>query len=166
MEARIEKIKQLLQEQAYKLTPQREATVRVLLENEQDHLSAEDVFMLVKDKFPEIGLATVYRTLELLSELHVVEKMNFGDGVARYDLRDDNNHHHHHHLICVQCGAVDEIMEDWLIPLEEKLAREYNFKVLDHRLDFQGICNRCLEKKQAEMRQNCEDSPVVSNDRS
>lgn len=76
MEARIEKIKQHLQSQGYKLTPQREATVRVLLENEEDHLSAEDVFMLVKDKFPEIGLATVYRTLELLSEMHVVEKMN------------------------------------------------------------------------------------------
>lgn len=143
MEARIEKIKQQLQSQGYKLTPQREATVRVLLENEEDHLSAEDVFMLVKDKAPEIGLATVYRTLELLSELHVLEKMNFGDGVARYDLRNDSTHHHHHHLICVQCGAVDEIMEDWLEPLEERLQREFSFRTLDHRLDFQGICYRC-----------------------
>ncbi|NQX58932.1 Fur family transcriptional regulator [Paenibacillus qinlingensis] len=146
MEARIEKIKQQLQSQGYKLTPQREATVRVLLENEQDHLSAEDVFMLVKDKAPEIGLATVYRTLELLSELHVLEKMNFGDGVARYDLRDDNSRHHHHHLICVQCGAVDEIMEDWLGPFEERLETEFHFQVLDHRLDFQGICYRCTER--------------------
>lgn len=143
MESRIEKIKQQLQAQGYKLTPQREATVRVLLENEEDHLSAEDVFMLVKDKAPEIGLATVYRTLELLSELHVLEKMNFGDGVARYDLRNDSTHHHHHHLICVQCGAVDEIMEDWLGELEERLDNEFNFQVLDHRLDFQGICHRC-----------------------
>jgi Fur family ferric uptake transcriptional regulator len=150
MEARIEKIKQQLQGQGYKLTPQREATVRVLLENEEDHLSAEDVFMLVKDKAPEIGLATVYRTLELLSELHVVEKMNFGDGVARYDLRNDSSHHHHHHLICVQCGAVDEIMEDWLIPQEEKLEKEYRFKVLDHRLDFQGICRRCRSRNEAD----------------
>jgi Fur family ferric uptake transcriptional regulator len=150
MEARIDKIKQQLQSQGYKLTPQREATVRVLLENEEDHLSAEDVFMLVKDKAPEIGLATVYRTLELLSELHVVEKMNFGDGVARYDLRSDSAYHHHHHLICVKCGAVDEIMEDWLTPLEERLAVEYNFKVHDHRLDFQGICHRCNEKEAKE----------------
>jgi Fur family ferric uptake transcriptional regulator len=146
MEERIEKIKQQLQSQAYKLTHQREATVRVLLENEEDHLSAEDVFMLVKDKAPEIGLATVYRTLELLSELHVVEKINFGDGVARYDLRNDNTHHHHHHLICVQCGAMDEIMEDWLGPLEERVEEQYNFTVVDHRLDFQGICFRCNGK--------------------
>lgn len=147
MEARIEQIKQQLQSQGYKLTPQREATVRVLLENEEDHLSAEDVFMLVKDKAPEIGLATVYRTLELLSELHVVEKMNFGDGVARYDLRNDNSKHHHHHMICVHCGSVDEIMDDWLLPLEERLAREYQFKVLDHRLDFHGVCWRCRDKE-------------------
>lgn len=149
MEARIEKIKQQLQAQAFKLTPQREATVRVLLENEEDHLSAEEVFMLVKDKFPEIGLATVYRTLELLSELHVLEKMNFGDGVARYDLRNDSTHHHHHHLICVQCGSVDEILEDWLAPLEERLDREFHFTVVDHRLDFQGICRKCREKAKA-----------------
>ena len=146
MEARIEKIKQQLQAQAYKLTPQREATVRVLLEHEEDHLSAEDVFMLVKEKSPDIGLATVYRTLELLSELHVVEKMNFGDGVARYDLRNENNRHHHHHLICGQCGSVEEIMEDWLGPLEERLEREYQFTVVDHRLDFQGVCRKCKAK--------------------
>lgn len=149
MEARIDKVKQQLQSQGYKLTPQREATVRVLLENEEDHLSAEDVFMLVKDKAPEIGLATVYRTLELLSEMHIVEKMNFGDGVARYDLRTDSNKHHHHHLICVQCGTMSEILEDWLTPLEERLEREYGFAVLDHRLDFQGICAKCQAKNEA-----------------
>lgn len=147
METRIEKIKQQLQTRGYKLTSQREATVRVLLENEADHLSAEDVFMLVKDKAPEIGLATVYRTLELLSDLHVVEKMNFGDGVARYDLRNESTHHHHHHLICVQCGSVEEIMDDWLGPLEERLEKEYNFKVLDHRLDFQGLCRKCISSE-------------------
>lgn len=147
METRIEKIKQQLQTRGYKLTSQREATVRVLLENEADHLSAEDVFMLVKDKAPEIGLATVYRTLELLSDLHVVEKMNFGDGVARYDLRNESTHHHHHHLICVQCGSVEEIMDDWLGPLEERLEKEYHFKVLDHRLDFQGVCRKCISSE-------------------
>jgi len=151
MESRIDKIKQQLQSQGYKLTPQREATVRVLLENEHDHLSAEDVFMLVKEKAPEIGLATVYRTLELLSELHVVHKLNFGDGVARYDLRGDNTKHHHHHLICVQCGSMQEILEDWLGPLEERLETEFQFQVLDHRLDFQGICKSCQDKEREKL---------------
>ncbi|WP_232696230.1 ferric iron uptake transcriptional regulator [Brevibacillus daliensis] len=145
MEEKIEKIKQQLHSHHYKLTPQREATVRVLLENEADHLSAEDVYLKVKDKAPEIGLATVYRTLELLSELRIIHKMNFGDGVARYDLRDDNAKHHHHHLICLHCGTVDEIFEDLLAGSEEKVNNDYNFVVTDHRLTFYGICHRCLD---------------------
>ena len=64
-------IKNQLVEKGYKLTQQREVTVRVLLEHEKDHFSAEEVFLLVKEQFPEIGLATVYRTLELLSDLQV-----------------------------------------------------------------------------------------------
>src|SRR5699024_6911750 len=77
MKQRTERIKKQLHTQGYKLTPQREATLLVLLEREEDHLSAEEVFLLVKEKAPEIGLATVYRTLELLSELKIVDKINF-----------------------------------------------------------------------------------------
>jgi len=147
MEEKIEKIKQQLQSHHYKLTPQREATVRVLLENEEDHLSAEDVYLLVKDKAPEIGLATVYRTLELLSELRIIHKMNFGDGVARYDLRDDNAEHHHHHLVCLHCGTVDEIFENLLLPgLDERLLQDFKFSIVDHRLTIYGICQRCIDK--------------------
>ena len=68
MEERINRIKQQLSAHSYKLTPQREVTLKVLLENEEDHLSAEDVYLLVKERFPEIGLATVYRTLDLLTD--------------------------------------------------------------------------------------------------
>ena len=92
METRIERIKKQLHSSSYKLTPQREANVWVLLEHEEDHLSAEDVYLLVKEKSPEIGLATVYRTLELLTELKIVDKINFGDGVSRYDLRIEGLH--------------------------------------------------------------------------
>ena len=73
VEERLNRVKQQLQQSSYKLTPQREATVRVLIENEKDHLSAEDVYLKVKDKAPEIGLATVYRTLELFAKLKEVK---------------------------------------------------------------------------------------------
>ncbi|MBD2843771.1 transcriptional repressor [Paenibacillus sp. IB182496] len=139
----MEKINRQLTMKGYKITPQREATLRVLLENENDHLSAEDVYMLVKAKSPDIGLATVYRTLEMLSDLGVVEKMNFGDGVVRFDLRDDDHEHMHHHMICRDCGAVREIKEDWLTALEQRLEQEYGFKVTDHRLDFTGTYQAC-----------------------
>jgi Fur family transcriptional regulator, ferric uptake regulator len=143
MENRIERIQKQLHSQSYKLTPQREATVRVLLEHEEDHLSAEDVYLLVKEKSPEIGLATVYRTLELLTELKVVDKINFGDGVSRYDLRKEGADHFHHHLVCVECGTVDEIQEDLLGDVEKIVEDQYNFKIKDHRLTFHGICHRC-----------------------
>jgi len=139
----IDRINQVLTNKGYKLTNQRSITLRVLLENEQDHLRAEDLFMLVKQKYPDIGLATVYRTLELLSELAVVEKMNFGDGVVRYDLRCENEQHMHHHLVCKECGAVKEIKDDWLQELEERVEREFGFKVTDHRLDFFGRYTDC-----------------------
>ncbi|MCF6137659.1 Fur family transcriptional regulator [Pseudalkalibacillus berkeleyi] len=153
MENRIESIKKQLHSQSYKLTPQREATVRVLLEREEDHLSAEDVYLLVKDKAPEIGLATVYRTLELLTELKIVDKINFGDGVSRYDLRKEGADHFHHHLVCIECGAVDEIQEDLLGDVEQIVEKDWNFKVKDHRLTFHGICYRCHDKVETSMEQ-------------
>ncbi|MGM8366448.1 ferric iron uptake transcriptional regulator [Virgibacillus sp. W0181] len=143
MEQRIDRIKKQLHAKSYKLTPQREATLRVLLEREEDHLSAENVFLLVKEKAPEIGLATVYRTLELLSELKIVDKINFGDGVSRYDLRKEGVEHFHHHLVCIECGAVDEIIEDLLGEVEQIVEQDWEFQVKDHRLTFHGICKQC-----------------------
>lgn len=147
MEKRIEAIKKHLHAASYKLTPQREATVRVLLEHEEDHLSAEDVYLLVKSKSPEIGLATVYRTLELLSELKIVDKINFGDGVSRYDVRDEGETHHHHHLICTECGSVTEIKTYLLTDAEQFVQEEAQFEVHDHRLTFYGVCRDCRDKR-------------------
>jgi Fur family ferric uptake transcriptional regulator len=146
IKAEMDRINRHLMANGYKLTSQREIILRVLLENEQDHLSAEGVFMLVKEKYAEIGLATVYRTLELLAELTVVEKMNFGDGVARYDLRAEGQEHMHHHLICDECGSLKEIKEDWLLELEQRVEREFGFKVTDHRLDFTGTYKHCSKE--------------------
>ncbi|SDC42582.1 ferric iron uptake transcriptional regulator [Shouchella lonarensis] len=149
MKNRLDSIKKQLHAQSYKLTPQREATVLVLLEHESAHLSAEDVYLLVKEKAPEIGLATVYRTLELLTELEVVDKINFGDGVSRFDLRKEGASHSHHHLVCIECGAVDEIQEDLLGDVEAVIENKYRFSVKDHRLTFHGICHRHSEKEGA-----------------
>ncbi|AOZ94803.1 Fur family transcriptional regulator [Paenibacillus crassostreae] len=143
MKERIDEIRKQLTAKGFKLTAQREATVKVLLENEDNHLTTEEIYMIVKKDIPEIGIATVYRTLELLKDLHVVEKVNFGDGIARFDLRRQNQAHFHHHLICTECGAVQEILEDWLLPLEVRVEREFGFTVSDHRLDFQGVCHSC-----------------------
>ncbi len=146
MESRLDRIKKQLHSSNFKLTPQREATVRVLLDNEESHLSAEDVYMQVKNISPEIGLATVYRTLELLSELEIVNKINFGDGVSRFDLRVEGANRFHHHLFCFECGSVEEIFEDLLENVESHIERKYQFKIKDHRLTFHGLCKNCTEK--------------------
>lgn len=140
-------MKQQLHEAGFKLTPQREATLLVLLENEKDHLSAEEVFFFVKRKSPEIGLATVYRTLEILTELHVVDKVSFNDGVSRYDLRKEGAQHFHHHLLCIECGNIEEIEEDLLGDVEEIVENKYHFVVKDHRLTFHGLCQNCQKNK-------------------
>lgn len=146
MQERMDQIKQQLHTENFKLTPQREATLRVLLENEEAHLSAEEIFMLVKQKAPDIGLATVYRTLDLLCDLKIIEKLNFGDGVARYEFRSEDHPHHHHHLICLKCGSLFEI-EDLLDDLEERVERDHKFKIVDHRVSFLGYCSSCLAKE-------------------
>jgi Fur family ferric uptake transcriptional regulator len=145
----LQKTKKQLHDSGFKLTPQREATVLVLLENEKDHLSAEEIYFLVKKKSPEIGLATVYRTLEILTELQIVNKISFDDGLARYDLRKEGAEHFHHHLLCLECGNIEEIEEDLLGEVERVVESRYHFLVKDHRLTFHGICQSCQEKKRS-----------------
>lgn len=137
------KIRKQLHDSGYKLTPQREATVLVLLENEKEHLSAEEVYMFVKQKNRDIGLATVYRTLEMLTDLKIVDKISFNDGLSRYDLRKEGAKHFHHHLLCLECGSIEEVEEDLLGEVENTVELKYRFLVKDHRLTFHGICEKC-----------------------
>jgi len=135
-----------LRNHSYKLTPQRQTILRTFLENVNRHLSAEDVYMLVKHEYPDLGLATVYRTLDILAELGVLQKNDFGDGRLRYEFtrRDE---HHHHHLICLRCGSVSEFDDDLLESLETMIAKKNLFQVIDHDLKFYGYCETCQGRK-------------------
>lgn len=143
MDDKLLRVKEKMHSSNYKLTPQRELVLRVLMENEHNHLNADDIYLLVKEIAPDLGLATVYRTLELLSDLKIVQKLHFGDSVTRYEFSSADDSHHHHHLICIKCGKVEEINEDWLGFIEEKVEKEYDFEIIDHRLIFQGFCKEC-----------------------
>ncbi len=141
-----ESVKATLREKGYKLTPQRRAILEMLLENQDKHLSTEDVYMLVKGKCSEIGIATVYRTLQLLEQMGAVNKLNFDDGCSRYELAGDEEDHQHHHLICLSCGQVQEVQEDLLEHLEEKIRENNHFEVVNHRVKFFGYCSKCTKK--------------------
>lgn len=137
-----------LRQKEYKLTSRRELILRVLLENEEKHLSAEEVYNLVKAKAPDMGLATVYRTLELFQEFDIIHAIDFGDGRKRYELGEAMGQtHQHHHLICTHCGSIIEVNEDLLEELESRVARQHEFKVTNHQLKIFGICKDCSQQK-------------------
>lgn len=142
MKQKIDAFYRKLHEKEYKITPQRQVILKTFLENGAEHLSAEEVYKLVKTKNPDIGLATVYRTLDLLAELDILQKMDFGDGKGRYEINDEDVHHHHH-LICLRCGHVEEFEDDLLETLEAAIKRKTNFEVIDHQLKFYGFCQKC-----------------------
>ena len=111
-----------------------------------EHLTAEEIYNLVKTEHPEIGLATVYRTIQVLMELHLIDRVNFDDGVERYELahaKGSAGAHHHHHLICLGCGKVLEFEEDMLEELELKIVEKTGFKVTDHEVKLYGYCKEC-----------------------
>jgi Fur family ferric uptake transcriptional regulator len=137
-------LKKKLQERQHKMTPQRQIVLQIFLDHPGEHLSAEDVHGLLRDSRAEIGLATVYRSLELLSTLGILQKMEFGDGCSRYEVNtSDPKAHHHHHLICTKCNKVIEFEEDLLDDLEQDICNKSGFKILDHQVKFFGICKEC-----------------------
>lgn len=137
-----------LYEHNYKMTPQRKEILQIFVdESENKHLSAEEVHELLQEKDFDFGLATVYRNLELLHELGILSKVDFGDGRTRYELRNiDPQVHNHHHLICMNCKKVIEFEEDLLEELEEFISATANFKIINHEVKFFGYCSECKDK--------------------
>lgn len=141
----INKLKNNLKEKGYKLTPQRRAIVDMIIRNEGNHLTTEELYDLVRKECPEIGLATVYRTMQLLEELGVICKLDLNDGCSRYELIHEEENHQHHHLICTNCGKVIEVEGDLLEVLEHNIEEKYNFVIKNHSVKFYGLCNNCAK---------------------
>jgi Fur family ferric uptake transcriptional regulator len=139
--------KNQLKERGYKLTSQRQAVLRAITEHEGEHLNPEEIYEIVKEECPDIGLATVYRTLLLLENMELVYKLDFDDGCSRYELNRNKEDHRHHHLICMKCGSVAEVEGDLLESLEEQILIKNNFIVKDHRVKFYGYCAKCSQNK-------------------
>jgi len=138
-----ERYKDLFKER--KMTPQRHVVLEVLLENNERHLSAEELYELSKNKDANIGLATIYRTIELLQELNIVQQLHFGDGRSRYELCHLKSHQHHH-LVCLRCNRIFEVKADLLSQLEDLIECEHDFVIEDHRVQFFGYCKDCVNK--------------------
>ena len=147
-----EKFKEMLKEKGLKVTNQRLLVLQVLAEHGDEHMTAEDIFELVKEDYPEIGLATIYRTVQLLLDMQLVDRIMLDDGCVRYEIGDfldeqEGHRLHHHHLICTECGSVSAFRDDLLEDLEAYIEKETGFQVTDHELKFYGVCKKCREEK-------------------
>lgn len=147
-----EKVKDLLREKGLKVTSQRLMVLNILSAHGDEHLTVEEIYDLAKES-PEIGLATIYRTVQVLLELHVIEKVTFDDGFARYELNGEEtgSGHRHHHAICTQCGKVYSLETDLLDTLEKQVFESLGFEVTDHEVKLYGLCSACRRKAQNAM---------------
>lgn len=145
----VEYLKNILGEKGFKMTTQRKVVFEVLAEKDEEHLSPEEIYELIKTKYSEMGLATIYRTLQLFEEIGLVYKLNFDDGCYRYEILSQNCNevHQHHHLICKKCGKIIEVKEDLMNSLEEIIEKQYNFEIKNHMVKFTGICSQCRNKE-------------------
>lgn len=138
-----------LKKSGYRITSNREAVLGLLAEHEE-HMSAEEIYIKLRPVCTGIGLASIYRTLEILVNLGLVVKFDFGQGKAKYELAEyERGKKHHHHLVCRSCGLVidykdfsDEELK-LLEKTEERLHRKYKFKVINHLVQFYGVCREC-----------------------
>ena len=121
----------------------RETVLNVFLGSNK-HLSLNEIYALVQKNHPRAGFTTVYRAMKIISDAGIAEKVDFGDGIIRYErTREDE---HHDHLVCRLCGGVTEVFNQEIETLQDEMAEEHEFHPTDHRLVIFGHCQVCLRK--------------------
>lgn len=134
-----------LKSHSYRLTRQRRVVLDVMIENKGQHLSAEDVLREARLKLPNIGIATVYRTLERLAAIGILYKNLFDEGKSRYEIRGAGLHHHYH-VICLGCGQIIELEDQMLKSLEAGLEKK-GYQIIDHDVKIYAYCPDCAGKR-------------------
>ena len=139
LDEKVNEIQAALKEKGYRLTSSRQKIVRALL-GCGGHVTADGLLEEVHGIDTTVGRMTVYRTLELLSELGLIRPVYQGTGAAHYILLDGG---HHHHLICSGCDAVIEFEECGLQEVGKLLAERFDFAIEGHMVEFYGRCQNC-----------------------
>ena len=123
-----------------KITKQRRTVLSAFLEC-KIHVSVEELYQIVLKTEPKIGLATVYRTLALLTKSGLASEMDFGDGQKRYESSYQTEHHDH--MVCTGCGKIIEFNHPLIEKYQEEVANENKFEITSHKLDLFGLCQDC-----------------------
>jgi Fe2+ or Zn2+ uptake regulation protein len=131
-----------LQSSGYRLTGPRYAVVDILAKSERA-LNALEVFELAKQSYPAIGLVSIYRTLEKLEALHLIQRVHQADKCHAYIAAFDG---HQHMIVCQKCGQVEFFVGDDLDALVKKIERECGYVVREHWLQLFGLCKACRDE--------------------
>jgi Fe2+ or Zn2+ uptake regulation protein len=124
-------------------TASRQAIIEAIVEA-GNHLTADEIAAQVHERFPSVNLSTVYRTLDALTELGIVDHVHFGHGRAVYHLTDEA----HQHLVCEKCGVVEELPVSRLRPFLRVLDREFGFELDRRHFALVGRCRACRDPRQ------------------
>jgi len=137
----LEEFKLLLKKNGLKYTNQRELILKTIYDN-SEHLTPELLHDLIQTSHPDIkvGIATIYRTLSLLEDSHLITSLSFGAQGKKYEL---GMKHHHDHMICTSCGAIAEFINADIERLQEETAKKFDFKITDHSMHLYGLCKAC-----------------------
>ncbi len=129
------RIEKACQEKGMRMTGQRRVIARVIAEA-KDHPDVEELHRRASAIDPHISIATVYRTVKLFEEAGILERLDFRDGRARYEPIGDE---HHDHLIDLNTGEIIEFTSQEIEELQERIAQELGYKLVDHRLELYGV---------------------------
>src|SRR5688572_29126927 len=135
-----------LTKEGHRLTTPRQAIIKMVAPR-QDHFSAQELWDEVRIRYSGIGRATVFRTLDLLTELGVLNRIHTGDGCHRYTVCETK---HHHHLMCVECGTVIALEAGGIEGQIRRMASEAGFDLLTHHLELVGRCSACRDRAAAD----------------
>jgi Fur family ferric uptake transcriptional regulator len=122
-------------ERGMRMTDQRRVIARVLQESD-DHPDVEELYRRSSAVDPKISISTVYRTVKLFEDTGIIERHDFRDGRSRYETVPEE---HHDHLIDLKTGTVIEFRSAEIEAIQEKIAREHGFRLVDHRLELYGV---------------------------
>ncbi len=144
----IQYFKKVLKTKNLKYTIQREIILKILYQNDK-HFTPEDLYILIKQEYPNlnIGIATIYRTLNLLEESHIITSISFGQSGKKYEIAVKP---HHDHLICDICGKIIEFEDKEIEKRQVEIAAKYDFLIKNHILQLHGICKECRNKSKKE----------------
>lgn len=127
-------------EKGLKSTRQRDIILETFLSSER-HMSIEELYLKLRAKHPNIGYATVYRSLKLFAESGIAREMQFGDGQTRYEHVEEGEHHDH--LVCTRCGTILEFENETIEQLQTAVAASHDFLIQTHKLELYGLCAKC-----------------------